>query len=156
MPNSSNLLCKDLSLVGSARSLAQGRKARTVAFISRTLQNLGYFFFIAVQPPPPSLHHEYQCPVAGAEPPSQMSAGPTDSPALHELYPDEGARGGRTSSPAMVAWGCWRWACVGPLWQKWDIKALFTHMSVHTLQGRGAAPLPRLRAGDRNESAQPC
>jgi len=70
--------------------------------------------------------------------------------------PDKAAHGGSTPSPAMVAWGCWCWACIGPLWQKWNIKGLFTHMLVHTLQDHGAATLPGLWVGDKDETAQPC
>ena len=43
-----------------------------------------------------------------------------------------------------------------PLRQKRDIKAFFTHMLVYTLQGHGAATLPGLWVGDKDEAAWPC
>lgn len=99
-----------------------------------------------------------QMPVPGvrSRPTNPDVCWPFRQPLFSMSYPpDEGACGGRTSSPAMGAWGCWCWADVGLLWQTWDLKALFTHMLVHTLQGHGAATSPGPWVGDKGETAQP-
>lgn len=68
--------------------------------------------------------------------------------------PNKGARGGRTSPHTQQWWRCWCWSCVSPLWQKWDIKGLFTHMLVHTLEAHGAATLPGLWVGGKDKTAE--